>query len=210
MNKKTRALIGGVGVSAAVAAVALTGGTSAYFYDVETVTGNSIASCGIEIEPSTVVTTNGYNASSQIHATTTSGNVIGVTNMQPGDSFTADVTLKNAGSCAGDIWADINFPLDYQADDSFAQALQASVSIDGNPQGTFPFGELSYRYPDLIKAGVTAGHSTDLSVTVLFPESGVRGGENALEDKSLEFTIDYAVVQEGIDPTVGSTTGLSN
>lgn len=118
MNKRTRALIGATGVSVVVAATALTGGTSAFFYQVETNTENGIESCAFDIDPTTTVTLTPYDvASSQMsnevdEAVTQSQ--INVANMQPGDAFTAKIELTNIGDCAADLWTDINFPLNFQ------------------------------------------------------------------------------------------------
>lgn len=212
MNKKTRALIGGAGVSAAVAAVALTGGTSAFFYDVETIGGNSIGSCSLSIDPVTTVTTAGYDneegAADQMVVGDTSANVVKVSNMQPGDAFTADITLTNTGTCNGDMWADINYPLDFAKDSAFAQALKANVKINDSELGTYDFGDLSYAFPYMVASNVEDGTATTITVTVTWPQ-GTRGEESVaeLEDQTLKFTVDYAIVQNGIDPT--GARGLS-
>lgn len=121
MNGKVRALVGATGVSAVVAAVALSGGTSAFYYDSAHFTGNSISACGLGVavkahttqdadkglgNNSLAVINGGSDA--DVQATADKGHAIDITNVQPGDYFRTDFTVQNTGTCVGDLWADIS------------------------------------------------------------------------------------------------------
>jgi len=224
MNKKTRALIGGAGVSAAVAAVALSGGTSAFFYDVQTVENNSISSCGFELESAATVVAHPYsgvntsrNLASQVLASSEGSNIL-VEKMQPGDGFTATLTVTNSGdsTCAADAWWDINYPIS-GIDGSgnpvtnpgagvqpFTQALQTSLSGDTSSTAG-NLDELIYESPEKL-GRVAPGASKSVVINVSWP-LGARSEGNELMDHSVSFTLDYALSQVGINP-VGAN-GLS-
>jgi predicted ribosomally synthesized peptide with SipW-like signal peptide len=150
MNGKVRALVGATGVSAVVAAVALSGGTSAFYYDSAHITNNKIASCGFGLSVASQTTKLASNASARPSAvmsgaqdpglsqsTNTSSapdtRAIDIEKYQPGDYFqsTYDVTNTNKTNCTADVWADISNHTNLNT--AFATQLKVHLADADNP-----------------------------------------------------------------------------
>jgi predicted ribosomally synthesized peptide with SipW-like signal peptide len=129
MQTKKKVLIGGLSSLAVAAGVALTGGTSAYYYDLERSEGNRFAACSLDLRERAMLVkqvafahddgdgTTGESVEDTQASSNVSDNgdgalsTISLSNLQPGDAFEVKIGLRNAGSCAGEMWGDINFPI---------------------------------------------------------------------------------------------------
>lgn len=219
MNGKVRALVGATGVSAVVAAVALSGGTSAFYYDSQHITGNSVTACtfGLGVESKTIQTD-----SQGEHATvdTNANHAITISNLEPGDKFQTTYTLSNTsaeGQCAGDLWADISGhskdayqnPSPNALENDLKVTLMGSVD-DGAPTtiaANVQYNQLATILPAKIQSALAAGHKYTLTATYGVP-LGARGDFNEIQGKSIGFNVDFGLVQVGQDPTNGHSTGL--
>ena len=131
MNNKKKLLIGSLSTAAVVAGVAMTGGTSAYFYDLETSDGNLLGACSLDLVASgapdiqqTAGSAADITVSSVVDAAGTTDGPgtswdgpmvgglyqVGIGAMEPGDMFTVTIPLDNAGKCAGELFGDIRGP----------------------------------------------------------------------------------------------------
>lgn len=117
MRNRFKLAAGGVGVAAVAASVVLTGGTSAYFYDLEKSTGNQIEACDFDLTwRSSNLKAVSQAPSSQASATRTNGDgflngadgAFTLANLQPGDAYSVQLNVRNAGSCAGGLYTDVD------------------------------------------------------------------------------------------------------
>jgi hypothetical protein len=230
MNKKTRALIGGVGVSAAVAAVALTGGTSAFYYKSDTTTDNWFKSCGFNLTSDADVkilksdVTEGWRDKSQIKSRS-HGSSVRIDRMQPGDKFELKFEItngskrdhkgKSSSTCDADAWWDINFPIQELRDGAwvgepqegeldFTKAL--TVDVKGFDNDFTTFDQLMYAPPQKL-GKLKPGQTAEVKVNVHWP-LGNREDGNDLMNHGVKFTLDYALSQVGTNP-VSPDSGLT-
>lgn len=135
MQTKKKVLIGGLSSLAVAAGVALTGGTSAYFYDLEMSKGNKIAACSLDLvaqEPTIQQTADGSPGGSPALTVVSVGPQAGggttgtgtpweapfvgglysvnIGGMEPGDEFTVTIPVDNEGECIGELWGDLRGP----------------------------------------------------------------------------------------------------
>jgi hypothetical protein len=216
MQYKLKLMIGGASVVAVAAGAALTGTTSAYFYDLEKSTGNVAEGCDFDLT---------YRLSG---AGASGGNVNGgndsftLENLQPGESRTANVYVRNAGSCAGDAYFDIDNPVDAEngvtepeaeAGDADAagdvgeivQVTARRYSAGGPVYFNGSLNDFAAAPPTLVDGDFGAADGQNLYFTFTVP-NGARGAENALMTDSFTFDMDMAMVQDGqVTPgTVGN------
>jgi predicted ribosomally synthesized peptide with SipW-like signal peptide len=95
MRIRSKAIVGALGATAVAGAVVMTGTTSAYFFDAETATANTIKAGSLDLEYS-------------LSGSAVQGGEVDIRNMKPGDSETLKVTVKNAGTVAGYLGADVS------------------------------------------------------------------------------------------------------
>lgn len=95
MRIKSKAIVGALGATAVAGAVVMTGTTSAYFFDAEKATANTITAGSLDLEYS-------------LSGSAVQGNKVDIRNMKPGDSETLKVTVTNKGSVAGYLGADVS------------------------------------------------------------------------------------------------------
>ena len=143
MNKKAKIALGGLGVGAVVAGAALTGGTSAYFYDLEQQTGNSVEACGFDLTYASTSTQTATGADPQLvapqqpasQAVVNPSGAINIQNVEPGDQFEVIVTLDNLGDCAGDLWGDMDqhFDQENSLTEPEQDAGDTTVGVQTNP-----------------------------------------------------------------------------
>lgn len=222
MNKKQKLLIGGASVSAVVAGVALTGGTSAFYYDMEQQTGNSIEACDFDLTQSveTVKTTTGVPVT-QSTAGSQPG-AITISNVEPGDTFRSTITLSNIGSCAGDLWADID---QHSDDENGTLEPEANEGGDDTPggdlggymkvsvlQGATPISglqdvtlaSLATLLPSNVDSTFAGGDTTTLVLEFVAPVNaanpGGRADENKIMTDAYTFELDFALAQQGYMP----------
>lgn len=189
MQNKRKAIIGGLAASAVSAAVVMTGASSAFFFDLEQHKGNEI------------------NAGTLDLMTLVDGSYkepITIKDMQPGDSKTFTVTVKNEGSVAGDLYADIvkvsdleNGVMEPETGDTDATGeLGGLLQVNVAGIGSANIDTVAAQGP--WKLATIAGHapSSSYKVTVSLPE-GERGEYNNIMSDSYTFDIDLGLVQAG-------------
>lgn len=216
MQYKTKLMIGSASVVAVAAGAVLTGTTSAYFYDLEKSTGNVAEGCDFDL----TYRLGGGGATGQ---NVNGGNDrITLADLEPGDSQTVNVYLRNAGSCAGDAYFDIDNPVDAEngltepeseagdADASgdvgeIVQVTARRYSAGGPSFFTGSLNDFAAASPTLVDGDFGAADGQNLYVTFTVPNSA-RGAENALMTDSFTFDMDMAMVQDGqVTPgTVGN------
>lgn len=225
MRNRFKLAAGGVGVAAVAASVVLTGGTSAYFYDLEKSTGNQIEACDFDLTwRSSNLKAVSQAPSSQASATRTNGDgflngadgAFTLANLQPGDAYSVQLNVRNAGSCAGELYMDVDQHVDLEnrltepeaaagdADQSgdIGETVQAKVRLDGYK--TLHEGSLASfaeALPTLLDDDFAGKDEHSLVVTFAVPESGTAGTENVIMTDSYSFDLDFAVTQKGHAPT---------
>ena len=135
MQTKKKVLIGGLSSLAVAAGVAMTGGTSAYFYDLENSRANRIAACSLDLvadKPTVIQTADGspngsdatidvsdnpdpggpWGAGTPWEDDDTAGGLyqVSIGNMEPGDAFKVTIPVRNDGDCIGELWGDLRGP----------------------------------------------------------------------------------------------------
>lgn len=155
MNNKKKLVFSGLSVAAVVAGVAATGGTSAYFYDLERSENNSLSACSLDLVQQTVSVdqvgwaednpkTNATEMQSQADKNVSvvgAGGLSTITlgELQPGDAFDVTINMENEGNCAGEMWGDINFPITDNENTRLEPEIAAGDTTDGdftNPQAS--------------------------------------------------------------------------
>lgn len=227
MRNRTKALVGGTSVAAVMAAVSLTGGTSAYFYDVQTSADNSIHACsiGLNVGAATVTQTQkptgGHTQSSPGKGPTTvetsSGALLTISGLQPGEQYKMTVPVTNTGECNADMWLDFSGHGDgvYANPPSpeLAAFLQTEVK-DGNKFDlTGSYAEVARDLPGKV-ATVAGGDTHTLVFTFTWPDGGRAGdgqpqNDNLAGGDDLTFDLDFAMVQQGVDPTANNLNSPS-
>lgn len=243
MQTKKKVLIGGLSSLAVAAGVAMTGGTSAYYYDLERSDGNKLAACSLDlVEDQVQVTQTAFGdevtdpLDSQAVVTTTSNDTpdnpgalstIMIENMLPGDAFRVDITLRNAGSCAGEMWGDVNFPIDDNENgrlepemapgvpdpdtdggdlDDLIQAVYLGPSDDGVSFGPASYNTLAYAVPWLLDSDFEAGEINVVSVQLRVPDDGTAQDGNEIMSDYFTFALDFAAAQKNkINPRPGAS-----
>ncbi|MEJ5945656.1 hypothetical protein WDZ17_10170 [Pseudokineococcus basanitobsidens] len=197
MKNSTRVLVGSAGVSAVVAGVALTGGTSAYFYDAGGV-GVGGEACTLELDlrqPVTASVNEGTGGTEVVRSD--DGASVSFANLEPGDSVRVVATARNAGDCAGDMYAQLG---DLEGDDAFLDAL---VVTDARQFGvtrrqSAPLTEVAGGGP--VALGATgAGQTQRLTLAFEVP-LGERGDGNEIQGTTFAFDLDLGLVQTGQSP----------
>jgi predicted ribosomally synthesized peptide with SipW-like signal peptide len=211
MQKRNKAIVAGLSVSAVAAAVALTGSTSAYYYDLET-SENKIKACGFDLQYDAEVDPAEDNYGS---AMVTEGGSVVIKNVAPGDSFAVTVTLANVGACEGDLWAQVNDvrnqengvtePERTSGDDATDGELGDHVTISvpelgvgGVTMNTVPWHLLS----GATKLGTMPADFGPVSATINIdvPKGGGAGDVNDIMTDSFELDFDLALVQRDEAP----------
>lgn len=196
MNKKSKALVGAFGATAATAAIAMTGSTGAFFYDNDTST-NEFAAGTLDLEY-TIAPGTGASASDL------DGSNIDLSNMKPGDTKSFTVTVKNAGSVAGYLYADAvevtddeNVVWDAEGSDvtSDGGELDEAILIAG--PGVPANKTLADMVPVAPLGGVALapGDSRSATFTFSIPE-GERGDYNDIMSDLYEFTLEMGLSQQ--------------
>lgn len=230
MNNKKKLLIGSLSTAAVVAGVAMTGGTSAYYYDLERSEGNSLSACSLDLvqqgvhikqvgwaedDETTVAEEEQSQATSVVTANPEVGtnpgalSTIALDNLQPGDAFEVTIKLKNAGSCHGEMWGDINFPItdkengmlepeeaagDLTPNDAPQDASETPqvggelddimdvtyVTNDAGNSFTGKYRQLAYLPPYLMDDNFTDGEVNNVKVILSVPDNGKAGDGNQI------------------------------
>ena len=236
MNNKKKLLIGSLSTAAVVAGVAMTGGTSAYYYDLERSEGNRLSACSIDLEEQDVRITQTQSgdetdlahSQADVNSSTSSGGLSTITldNLVPGDIFKVEIDLKNVGSCSGEMWGDVNFPI-VDDENTKLEAEQEPGVPDPDPSGgdlddvllatyqgpnddsvsyTGTYHNLAYLPPWLLDSDFTGGEMNTVTILLEVPDEGTaRDGNEVMSDK-FTFAIDFAAAQKNkINPRPGGS-----
>lgn len=224
MRNRTKALVGGTSVAAVMAAVSLTGGTSAYFYDVQTSANNSITACsiGLEVEKATVTRTlapTGDVAQSTAAVPadvtqTSNGAILTVDKFQPGEAYKVTVPVKNTGRCDADLWFDFsNHP---EADSAFAKTINSTLYATtadnklASPVTTGTLSQVLTAWPGKLDTLAANGGTDTITFTFGWKDNGRSGqadrpapavNDNDFMNQKVTFDMDFALVQEGVSPS---------
>ena len=234
MNNKKKLLIGSLSTAAVVAGVAMTGGTSAYYFDAESALNNSFEACDFDLvrQNTNIIQTGFAEGGTQTQAqgvaeSSGAGNIgINLSNLQPGDAFDVVIDLKNVGTCEGELWADIDFPITDNensnlepeqaagdnttgnlSDPSEAESLNGGGELDtvmqakysdslGNSTPWMSYHQLAYRYPDML-SGAFGDQATDtITVQLKVPDDGTPGDGNEIMSDSFTFAVHFVQAQK--------------
>jgi predicted ribosomally synthesized peptide with SipW-like signal peptide len=216
MRTKHKFITAGVGASALALGVAITGGTSASFYDDETQQGTFQAG-SVDLVTSGVIASQSVNPLGSVTydpATKT----LHASNLQPGDTFTYDVTFKNAGSLNASPYMKWTI-----ADDSENGVIEAE-DTDPTPAGELDnvmtvlynidaFGSSASGVPTPVNNTFNApahylsfdmapGLERHAKFTFTVPNGG-QGAENQIMTDSFDLIMDFALTQVGAPvPTI--------
>lgn len=232
MRNRFKLAAGGVGVAAVAASVALTGGTSAYFYDLEKSTGNAIEACELDLTyRMSNLTQRSAAPQSQATAVKTSADNVtlngaegafALADLQPGDSYSVQVNVRNnaprGDGCSGELYMDVDNHLDLEngltepersagdADESgdLGETVVAKLTQDGSVKHDGSLAAFAEALPRVVDSDFTPQDEHTLVMSFTVPESGVRGGENAIMSDSYSFDLDFGLFQKGY----GSTENL--
>jgi predicted ribosomally synthesized peptide with SipW-like signal peptide len=216
MQKRNKAIVAGLSVSAVAAAVALTGSTSAYYYDLET-SENSIQACGFDLEYSANVTKGETQYGSAIVDNT--GAVV-IKNVAPGDSFDVTIDLKNVGNCAGTLWGQVTNVKNMEngltepekeggdvagTEGELGDFVKISVPLLGSEGPTLneiPWPAMTSARPMVeIPAGFDlAKDLMPITLRIDVPLGENAGDNNKIMTDSFELDFDLALVQNGQHP----------
>lgn len=196
MKKSTRVMVGTAGVSAVVAGVALTGGTSAYFYDADGFDiGGEACTLALDLREPVTASVNEATGGTEV-VRTAEGTSLRFANLEPGDQVRVVATASNAGDCAGDMYVQLG---DLEGDQAFLDAL---VVTEGRPFGvsrrqSAPLTQVAGGPAAL---GATAPGATQRLILELEVPLGDRGQLNEIQGTSFSFDLDYGLVQTGQSP----------
>lgn len=211
MQKKHKFIAAGLGVGALALGVALTGGTSAYFYDDETQQA-TFQSGTVDLVTTGAVGVTSVNPLASVTydpATKT----LHASNLQPGDSFDYDVTFKNAGTLDAFPYMKWTFSHDDENGVNEAEGADPTAGT-GELDDTMlvnynidAFGQPANGLPVPVKSmddngviglswAMTPGLNRDAKFTFSVPNGG-QGAENQIMTDSFDVRIDFALTQVG-------------
>jgi hypothetical protein len=207
MQKRNKAIVAGLSVSAVAAAVALTGSTSAYYYDLETSHGNKIAACGFDLTYKGEV-----DGDPSEKATFTDGKLT-IDGVEPGDAFSALYTVGKVGDCETDLYISgsaaslENTIIDPEADagDETASRGELHESITVSLPGVHPALqnmpapeslEIMQFHHEAIDNWFDSHDDVRVRLDVNVPK-GAAGDHNEIMTDSFEYDFDLQMVQEG-------------
>lgn len=213
MNGKVRALVGATGVSAVVAAVSLSGGTSAFFYDAQHFNNNSITACTLKLAPIVVNTTETDAKTSTVASIPNpDAQSVVIGDLAPGQAFETTYTITNTGSCAGDLYADISSE-NYQPGSSKNNPLWDAIQMEvkgGTVDYSNTLGLVADHFPAKI-ATLQPQETITLKADYNVPDhkrpTPLDSGDNLIQGQQLNFDVDFALSQLNVDPTTGENGG---
>ena len=213
MKKQHKVIVGGLGAGALALGVALTGGTSAYFYDDETQQATFQAG-------SVDLVTTGAIASQNINPLGTvtydpATKTLSASNLQPGDTFVYDVAFKNAGSLNAFPYMSWKVLNDNENGVNEAEGADPTAGVGeldnvmtvrfdidafgSSANGTpTPVSNTFYGQPAPIGLSwaMEPGLTRHAKFTFKVPNGG-QGAENQIMTDSFDLKIDFALTQVG-------------